>query len=223
MYKKILIIKRADAMGKETIYLKAAKKTIVVKKNILIEDIAKIEGKNPKIINKIKKIQVYEIEEDKKKNYVISILKIINLIQSNIDDINIQNIGETDAIILYWPKFSEERVFLQYLKVIVVCLIIFTGGAIAIMTFHTDVSMPDVFSELYRIFTGVKTGNPTFLEIFYSIGLALGIIVFFNHFTTVRFSDDPTPIEVEMRMYEKNVEDSIIEALTDERKEVDVD
>jgi stage V sporulation protein AA len=210
-------------MQTQNIYFKAAKKTIVTKKNIKIEDIAKLEGGDPATINKIKKLQIYTVKEDKKKNYVISILEVIRIIQNNVNNVDIQNVGETDFIICYWPKANKENKFLTILKVSMVCLTLFAGGAIAIMTFHNDAAVPDVFKHLYRVFTGIETENPTVLEIFYSIGLALGIIVFFNHFTTVKLTDDPTPIEVEMRMYEKNVEDSIIEALTDEGKNIDVD
>ncbi|TCT14287.1 stage V sporulation protein AA [Natranaerovirga pectinivora] len=210
-------------MQTTSIYIKASKKTILDKKNVKIEDIAKVEGDNPAVVNEIKKLTILTIKKDIKKNYVVSILEIIRIIQSNVKNIDIQNVGETDFIICYWPNMTKENKAVTLLKVISVCLILFTGGAIAIMTFHTDAAVPDVFKEIYRIFTGVTTENPTILEISYSIGLAVGIIVFFNHFTKVKIMEDPTPIEVEMRLYEKNVEDSIIESLVDEGNEVDVD
>ncbi|TCK92440.1 stage V sporulation protein AA [Natranaerovirga hydrolytica] len=210
-------------MKSKNIYFKASKKTIINKKNVKIEDIAKLEGDDEAVINKIKKLPVLTITEDVKKNYVVSILEVIKIIQAKVPNVDIQNIGEADFIICYWPNRKNENKLLTYIKVICVCMILFTGGAIAIMTFHTDAAVPDVFKELYRIFTGVTTENPTLLEISYSIGLALGIIVFFNHFTNVKIMDDPTPIEVEMRSYEKDVEDSIIESLVDEGENIDVD
>lgn len=36
------------------------------------------------------------------------------------------------------------------------------------------------------------------MEIMYAIGLALGIIIFYNHFGGKRLSSDPTPLEVQM-------------------------
>ena len=36
-------------------------------------------------------------------------------------------------------------------------------------------------------------------------------MVFYNHFAGVRFSSDPTPIEVEMDKYEKDVDDTLID------------
>ena len=49
------------------------------------------------------------------------------------------------------------------------------------------------------------------LEISYSIGLALGIILFFNHFGRKKITSDPTPIEVEMYKYETDVNAAIVE------------
>lgn len=203
---------------RKTVYIKAQKKNCVSKKNVLIEDVAKLECDDNTIINKINKLHLYTIKEDKKKNYVVSILEVIKVIQKNVDNVDIHNVGEIDFIINYQPNTKKENRLWTFLKVLFVCCTLFTGGAIAIMTFHIDAAVPDVFRELYRIFTGIRTDNPTFMEVFYSIGLAIGIIVFFNHFSNVKITDDPTPIEVEMRLYEIDVEDSIIEALTDGRK-----
>ncbi len=62
----------------------------------------------------------------------------------------------------------------------------------------------------------------TILEFTYSIGLALGIIVFFNHIGGRRITKDPTPIEVEMRNYERDVNDALIETADREGKTIDV-
>ena len=39
----------------------------------------------------------------------------------------------------------------------------------------------------------------------YSIGLAVGIIVFFNHFSKKKLTKDPTPIEIEMKKYNQDL------------------
>ena len=61
----------------------------------------------------------------------------------------------------------------------------------------------------------------TILELSYSIGLALGIIVFFNHFAAYKLNTDPTPLEVEMRLYEDNISKTLI--AEDGRKESKID
>lgn len=210
------LIKKGDYM--DNVYVKASKKVnIEGKKNIAISDIAEIEG-NKEIANKIKRIIVFTIENDQKKNYLLSIITVIARIQDLYENILIHNVGEEDIIISYSPikKQSKYKNLFMIIKVILVCITLFTGGGIAIMTFHTDAAVADVFVRLYSLFLGEENENPFIIEIPYSIGLATGIIVFFNHFSCKRLTDDPTPIEVEMRLYERDVEDCIIENLTDE-------
>ena len=71
--------------------------------------------------------------------------------------------------------------------------------------------------------TGQQSSGYTMLEICYSIGIALGILIFFNHFGKKRFSVDPTPMEVEMRLYENDIQTTLIENYSRKGKEVDVD
>ena len=61
----------------------------------------------------------------------------------------------------------------------------------------------------------------TILEISYSIGLASGIILFFNHIGGRRITKDPTPIEVEMRIYEDQVNNALVETADREGETID--
>ena len=60
------------------------------------------------------------------------------------------------------------------------------------------------------------------LEISYSVGLAAGIILFFNHIGGRRITKDPTPIEVSMKNYERDVNQALIETADREGMEEDV-
>ena len=91
------------------------------------------------------------------------------------------------------------------------------------MTFHNDIGIVRVFGQIYEMITGRGSDGVTALEISYSIGLALGIIVFFNHIGGRRITKDPTPIEVEMRVYENDVNQALAETADREGKALDVD
>jgi len=86
------------------------------------------------------------------------------------------------------------------------------------MSFHSDAQIPKVFQNYYEIFFGEYKEDPLIIEIPYSIGLALGIIVFFNHFGGKKITNDPTPIEVEMSVYETEIVDTVIEYLNKNKK-----
>ncbi|MPN30417.1 hypothetical protein SDC9_177888 [bioreactor metagenome] len=94
----------------------------------------------------------------------------------------------------------------------------FFGGSTAIMGFHSDAQIPKIFENYYYIFMGERTITPYILTIPYSIGIAFGIIFFFNHFSKKFLTTDPTPIEVQMTTYEKEVNDNVIDTLERENK-----
>lgn len=203
---------------KVQIYIKPYKNTkIYKKKKILLSDIAEIAPANLKDIS-LEDFLILEIKEDKKQNYHISIIDIIKAICEKYPDVNIVNVGEKDIMIEYLPDDKKENPLITFLKVVSVCLILFAGGGIAIMTFHTDSALPDVLIKLNEIFTGTKTDRPYWIEIPYSIGIAVGIIVFFNHFSSKKITDDPTPIEVEMDSYADSIEKCIINSFIEKKR-----
>ena len=67
--------------------------------------------------------------------------------------------------------------------------------------------------NMYYLFFEESKEVPKLLSIPYSIGLGLGIIVFFNHFSKITLTQDPTPIEIEMTTYEKETNASVIDHL----------
>ena len=60
------------------------------------------------------------------------------------------------------------------------------------------------------------------LELTYCVGLIVGILAFFNHFGGKKFTVDPTPMEVEMRLYENDIQTTLIENYSRKEQEMDV-
>ena len=89
------------------------------------------------------------------------------------------------------------------------------------MTFNTDVDIHTLFGNLYEMFTGQVSGGFSILEITYSIGIGLGVVLFFNHFGRLKITDDPTPLEVQMHLYGVDVDDTMLEK--ERRKETEPD
>ena len=94
---------------------------------------------------------------------------------------------------------------------IFISLASFFGAAFSIMTFNTDVDVGTLFKQIYQQVTGNISSGFTILEISYSIGLAAGVLFFFNHFGRKKFSTDPTPMQVQMRQYEDDVNTTLLE------------
>ena len=97
-------------------------------------------------------------------------------------------------------------------KIVMVCVLVFFGSAFTIMAFNNDISITGVFEHFYSQILGKEKPVFSELELFYSIGLAVGIVVFFNHIGNKKLSDDVTPIEVEMNKHRKDTYETIIDS-----------
>lgn len=206
-------------MGSENmdIYIKADKKYNTNKTGkVHLKDIAKVSC-DSSIKAQVENLTVLNIKEKAEKCYLVSVIDIINIISNAFPGFSINSVGEIDTVIEYQSN-KKNNAFIKYIKIIFVCLVLFAGSATAIMSFHSDAQMSTVFENYYYIFFNEKIENPAVINLPYSIGLAIGIIVFFNHFTNKKLTSDPTPIEVEMTVYEKDVADNIIDTLDKESK-----
>ena len=140
----------------------------------------------------------------------------------NYPDLEIQNLGETDFIIDYESsEYARDR--WSFVKVALVCVTIFIGSAFSIMTFNNDVGVSQVFDQVYLLLTGQQSDGFTILEVTYSVGIAVGIIIFYNHFGGKRITKDPTPMEVQIRQYEDDVNTTLIEGCNRKETSIDVD
>ena len=92
-----------------------------------------------------------------------------------------------------------------------IVIVLFCGAAFSILTFNQDVDVNKVLDTLYELVTGSASVGTTWMEIGYAIGLPLGIFGFYNHFSKKKKLGDPTPLQVQMRQYEKNVNQTVLE------------
>lgn len=207
---------------RETLYMKIDRNHEVNHTDVRLGDVAKLVCTSEEIKECLKNMQILKIQAEKSERYIFSVLKVIEQIHGLYPELEIYNLGETDFIIEYESgTYAVGR--WNYLKAAVVCLIIFFGSAFSIMAFNNDVGAPQVFQQVYERMMGEPADGFTVLEATYSIGIAVGIIVFYNHFGGRRLTEDPTPMEVQMRLYEDDVNTTLVESSSREGKSVDVD
>ena len=192
----------------DTLYLKLPQKRNVASEKLILGDVAEITCENLSIENRAKAILLKRFAKTKKQRVVFSVNDLIHEIYAVAPGVNIVPLGEVDTIVEYLPKPPAK--ILEILLVIIVCVIAFFGGAFTIMTFNTDVGASELFKNLYQQLTGKPSDGFTVIELFYSLGLPLGIIVFFNHFSGHKITADPTPLEVQMNEYESTVNETLI-------------
>lgn len=204
-----------------TLYIKADRNVEVSTQDVTLGDILTMECSDKTIPPKVRALRILKIHGDKEQRYVISMLKIIACIHAQYPKIEVQNLGETDIIVTYENQKTPPFAW-HILKVAFVAVVLFFGAAFSIMAFNNDVSVTKLFDQIYKLVMGKESDGFTILEVTYSIGLTIGILVFFNHFGKKRFTVDPTPMEVQMRLYENDLQTTLVEDASRRKEEMEV-
>lgn len=196
-------------MANVTVYLKCERNIEVQSEDVQMTDVGSLQCSDPVVSAKLKALKVHHFGSNSPKRCVISALKLVELMENACPGITVQILGEPDVLV-EWVEVKKYKGGVQWLKTALVCLVSFFGTAFTIMAYHNDVGINEVFTEIHRIVMNREPQGLNVLEVSYSLGLALGIIVFFNHVGGRRLTKDPTPIEVAMRNYEEDVDKTLI-------------
>ena len=203
-----------------TVYIKISGCILTDRKQVQLKDIATVHCNDKNIESKMAALTVFSVKSNKRKKYVISSLKVIELMSKQDNSVSIVNLGENDFIIEYTPYKEKGKVF-EWIKTAIVALAVFFGGGFTIITFNEDVSVEKVFDMYKNAVCEDVSPNDKTMEIAYSIGLPIGILVFFNHISKKKFTSDPTPLQVQLRTYEKDTNSAIIDNASREGNEID--
>ena len=209
----------------DDIYIKADRNIEVAKKSVTLGDVLKIECVNPAMLARIRSTHLltfHHPDNKRERRVVMSVLKVIQKIHEIYPEASVENIGETDFIVTYEEQDGKGGV-IHVAKIVMVVMISFFGAAFSTMAFNNDVGVTKMFGQIYELLTGTKSNGFTILEFMYCIGIIIGILTFFNHFGKKRLSVDPTPMEVEMRLYENDIQTTLVETYSRKEKELDVD
>ena len=205
----------------DILYVKVEQNIPVTKRELTLKDVATLYSVNKSMVQKLEKEPFYTIPKDGHKLTMFTITKVYETIHKLYPQITIENLGELDFIVEYEEGKKPPKAW-EYVKVVLVTAVVFFGAAFTIMTFNEDVNVSGVFEKIYQIVTGgAKTGGGI-LELSYAIGMPIGIIVFYNHFKRRDIKNDPTPIQIEMRTYEEQMNKAMLKSSAREGKTIDV-
>jgi stage V sporulation protein AA len=194
----------------DTLYVKMDQSVELTKSVVTVADVVKLECKNQNVINRLKPIKLLTDDSNGKKRYIVSIMKILEVVDETFQNVDVQTLGETECVVEF-KKAQSGKQYLDVINTVIVCFILFFGVGFSIMSFNNDVSVDDMFGKICELFTGNADKGRNLIELCYSVGLGVGIIVFYNHFGAKKLSKDPTPIEVEMRKYETDINQTLID------------
>lgn len=205
-------------MSNTTVYLKCDRNIEVLVQDVFMSDMGEVRCSDKAVCARLKALKVHHFPKEGQRRCVISSLKLVELMENECPNISVQIVGEPDVLV-EWVNVDKRKTWLRWFKVVFVCLVSFFGTAFTIMAYHNDVGINDVFTEIYKMVMNREPQGLNALEVSYSVGLAAGIIIFFNHVGGRRITKDPTPIEVAMRNYEEDVDKALIATAEREGRE----
>ncbi|MBW7473509.1 stage V sporulation protein AA [Paenibacillus oenotherae] len=161
---------------------------------------------DPVIEAKLQTFVLHRHQQTEGNRIVIDLLQIVGALRQREPDLTIETFGDPQVLVLVADKPPKPRIAV----LILAWLLLFFGSGLAIMNFHTDVSMKEVHQRITELVTGKKSEHPLWFQIPYSLGIGLGMIVFFNHIFRKKLNEEPNPLEVELYMYEENMNAYVI-------------
>ena len=182
----------------EKIYLKIDQQRYVKKPKVDIGDVMTVYCSDKDMIEKIGHITLVEFTLGKYDRKVFDAL-----------DADIECLGECDFVVEY--KKPEKEGTVHWIKVAVICFITMVGSGYGIIAYNNDVSTTDIFDRVYELLGASAYKATNAMEIAYAVGLFIGIVIFYDHFAGQKLSKAPTPLEVEMDKYDKDISESVID------------
>ncbi len=163
-------------MGK-IVYLRLKNKVEAkLHQTVKLGDIALISAEE-ETRKKLMNTELYEIKKEDRNIVIIDVFRVIHQLSQRYTNLEFQQVGPNQTIITIQKlKKSSSIVFIA-----LIWLLLYIGAAMAIMNFHYDVSMEEVQQRLHYLLTGEEVNHPLWIQVPYSIGLGVGMILFFNH------------------------------------------
>jgi len=183
------------------------KKQVVIRRGepILLAQVAQILTE-PELESRLARLVLHRPTEQDCNLILVDMMMVARTVRREVPGIQIEYFGDPHTLVEVAGRVKKPLP----LFVLLVWLLLFVGSGLAIMNFHTDVSMPEVHRRIVELLTGKRLEHPYLLQIPYSVGLGLGMVLFFNHLFRRKFNEEPSPLEVEMYLYQQNMNQYII-------------
>ena len=184
------------------------KKKIYIKPGytVTLGQVARLLAGDEALENELKRLVMFKHNKSDGNRVVIDLLLVVQTIRERMPDLSIEAYGDPQVLVMV----SEKQVKPNIPILIGSWLLLFFGAGLAIMNFHTDVSMRDVHIRISELITGKRNDHPLWFQIPYSLGVGFGMALFFNHLFRKKFNEEPNPLEVELFSYQENLDAYVI-------------
>lgn len=192
-------------MTDKHIYLRLKKRVLIQPgQQLSLADLAQVLV--PEGHEHVTNLPIYDVPIDE--HYIVlDALYVVDKLTQHDPSLFVKIIGPSESIL----EVDQKQKVPSRLALVFVWLLLFIGSGLAIINFHTDVSMLQVHQRIHYLVTGRTSEQPLWLQIPYSFGIGLGMVLFFNHLFKRRFNEEPSPLEVEMNLYQENIDRYVVQ------------
>lgn len=189
------------------LYIRFRKKVAIQKdRPVYLGQLAELMAADPGLEAKLASLIMIRPEEEDGNLLLVDMMQVVRKAREVEPALRIEHFGEPHVLIEVVT--TEKKI--HPVPLVLVWLLLFIGSGLAIMNFHEDVSMPEVHRRIYELLTGKRPEHPYILQIPYSVGLGLGMVLFFNRLFKRKFNEEPSPLEVEMYLYQENLNQYVV-------------
>ena len=109
--------------------------------------------------------------------------------------------GQGECFVHVIPESKRNRT--HPVRTVLAFLLLMIGSALAITWFHADVNMLDAQQSLYQLITGHEAENMWLITLPYSLGVFLGIALFY---ALLGRKDTVAPLDIKLEEYRQSAE-----------------
>jgi stage V sporulation protein AA len=190
------------------VYIQLQQRVTLHNPRVRLRDLADIYCTSAATASALGDLVVLTFHEGQR-HQVLSALELVSVITRQLPEVSVNVLGASDMVLtlkLGKPPCAAR----SFLTGAAVCLITFFGAAFSVASFNNDVDISLLFDQILTTFHA-SSDLLSWLQVSYSVGIPLGILIFYNHLSKKSMEQDPTPLEIEMRLYEQEEADAIIQ------------
>ena len=173
-------------------------------KNIYLKDIYAVYPKNRESL--LNNIILRNYKDNNLRYDVIHLGEVIEKINGEFPMVKI-NFIKADDTVIFFENYKKDRT--KYIRVAIVSIVVLMGSVMGIMNFHADVNMYASQYKMVDVLTRDAKRYLPYFQIPYSIGIGVGVALFFNKFIPTYTKYEPSPMELKMISLNKEIENQL--------------
>lgn len=175
------------------------------KKEVYLKDVYEVYPENYR--TEINDICLRCYDDNNLKYDVIHLGEVIEAINKKLPLVRI-NFTKLDDVVILFERNKRDST--KLIRVLIVSTVVLMGSIMGIMNFHSDVNMMQSQSRLVDFITNDSKTYLPYFQIPYSLGIGIGVALFFNKFIPTYSRYEPSPLDLRMVSLDKEIKNQLM-------------